>query len=140
MINFLLKKTFNNDVTCRNNRHEASNRKHDKDYDNGSLNDDDRHRRNHEEGIDERQDNQKSQRSTKQKALTWQRRCNSWRCRSRWSLLVLKLQKTNVKRWNIMTQNANEHKDDRDLNNDNQFDQNRKHDKDLHDDHRDAKR
>ena len=30
---------------------------YDKDYDNGSLNDDDRHRRNHEEGIDERQDN-----------------------------------------------------------------------------------
>lgn len=57
MINFLLKKDFNNDASRRNNRHEASNRKHDKDYDNGSLNDDDRHRRNHEEGIDERQDN-----------------------------------------------------------------------------------
>jgi hypothetical protein len=35
-------KDFNNDASRRNNRHEASNRKHDKDYDNDSLNDDDR--------------------------------------------------------------------------------------------------
>ena len=51
---------------------------------------------------------------------------------------MLKLQKTNVKDEHHDSK-YNEHKDDRDLNNDNQFDQNRKHDKDLHDDHRDAK-
>ena len=69
----------------------------------------------------------------KTKVSTWQRRCNSWRCRSRWSAGAKAAKDEHH------DSKYNEHKDDRDLNNDNQFDQNRKHDKDLHDDHRDAK-
>ena len=37
------------------------------------MNDDDRHRRNHEEGIDERQDN-RNHKINKTKVSTWQRR------------------------------------------------------------------
>ena len=48
---------------------------------------------------------------------------------------MLKLQKDKRKKDEHHDSKYNEHKDDRDLNNDNQFDQNRKHDKDLHDDH-----
>ena len=79
------------------NRHEASNRKHDKDYDNGSLNDDDRHRRNHEEGIDERQDN-RNHKDQQNKSLDMAKTTRRLEVPESLESLVLKAQKTNVKR------------------------------------------
>ena len=67
------------------------------------MNDDDRHRRNHEEGIDERQDNRNHKDQQNKKSRHGKDAAIAGGADEP---LVLKLQKTNVKKMNIMTQNT----------------------------------
>ena len=67
------------------------------------MNDDDRHRRNHEEGIDERQDNRNHKDQQNKKSRHGKDAIAEV---PESSQPVLKLQKTNVKKMNIMTQNT----------------------------------
>ena len=69
------------------------------------MNDDDRHRRNHEEGIDERQDN-RNHKDQQNKSLDMAKTCNRLEVPESLEASGAKGAKDKRKKMNIMTQNT----------------------------------